>query len=149
MTATDTAGLESVLAAVHAAIYGYSQAGAALVLLQSPVPLLAATRGGYDALRTSRDQLADAIAAAGGPAVEPLPGYALPFPLKDPAAVVRLLTGIEDRLSAIAATATASSTGRLLMADVLSASAVRALQLRLLAGSPPSKAVAALPGMPG
>lgn len=149
MTAPDPAGLSSVLTAEHAAIYGYSRAGAALVLLQSPVPLLAATRGGYDALRASRDQLADAIAAAGGTPPEPLAAYALPFALKDLASVVRLLTGIEDRLSAIAAAATASATGRLLIADVLSASAVRALQLRLLAGSPPSKAVTPLPGLPG
>ena len=41
-----------------------------------------------------------------------------------------------------------SVTGRLLISDVLSASAVRAVRLRLLGGATPAKAVTPLPGMP-
>lgn len=149
MSGSPTAGLESVLVAEHAAIYGYGQAGAALVGLQAPVALLAATRSGYDALRASRDQLSDAIAAAGGTPPPALAGYALPFPLQTAAAVVRLLTGLEDRLCGVAATALESANGRLLVSDVLSAAAVRAVQLRMLGGAPPAKAVNPFPGIPG
>lgn len=148
MSASPTAGLEAVLSAEHAAIYGYGQGGAALVGLQAPVSLLAATRSGYDALRASRDQLSDAITAAGGSPPPALASYALPFPLRSAADVVRLLAGMEDRLCTVAATATQSVTGRLLISDVLTASAIRAVRLRLLGGAIPAKAVTPLPGMP-
>jgi Domain of unknown function (DUF4439) len=149
VSTSPTAGLESVVAAEHAAIYGYGQAGAALVRLQAPAALLAATRSGYDALRTSRDQLSDAIAAAGGTPPPELAGYALPFPLQSAADVVRLLAGLEDRLCGVAATALEATTGRLLISDVLSAAAVRAVRIRLLGGAPPASAVNPLPGIPG
>ncbi len=148
MSGSSTAGLESVLVAEHAAIYGYGQAGAALVRLQAPVSLLAQTRSGYDALRASRDELSDAIAAAGGGPPPALTGYALPFPLQNTGDVVRLLAGMEDRLCAAAATAARSVTGRLLISDVLNAAAVRAVRLRLLGGATPAKAVTPLPGIP-
>ncbi len=148
MSGSLTAGLESVLVAEYAAIYGYGQAGATLVRLQAPVSLLAETRSGYDALRASRDQLSDAIAAAGGSPPSALAGYALPFPLDSAADVVRLLAGMEDRLCAVAATAARSVTGRLLISDVLNAAAVRAVRIRLLGGATPSRAVSPLPGIP-
>jgi hypothetical protein len=143
-----TTGLETLLAGEHAAINGYGIAGAVLVRAQAPAALLALVRGGLDALRASRDRLTDAIAAAGGTPPPPLPAYSLPFPVRDPAAAVRLLVGIEDRLCRVARDAVAASTtsNRLRAVDVLSAAAVRAARLRLQTGSPPANAVTALPG---
>ena len=148
MTGPDTSGLASVLTGIHASIAGYTEAGAVLLRLQAPVQLLTLARGADDALRDSRDRFNDAIAAGAASPPQALPGYALPFPITDLSSVVRLLIGMEDRLSALAAAGAASSAGRLLIVDVLGASAVRAVRLRLLAGSPPAKAVSPLPGMP-
>ncbi len=142
------AGLESVLAGEHAAVYGYGVAGAVLVKLQAPVPLIAAARGGLDAHRVSRDRLSDAIAAFAGTPPGPLAAYQIPFALDTPAAVLRLLIALEDRLCGIAANAVEVSVGRPLSADVLGAAAVRAAQLRLLSGLPAAGAVLAFPGLP-
>jgi hypothetical protein len=127
-------------------------AGAVLVSFSPSAGLTVAVRGGYDALRVSRDQLTEAIATAGGSPPEPLPAYALPFPLSNAPAVVRFLTGLEDRLCVAAASTVGAApvaAHRLLAADVLSASAVRATVLRTLAGATPSTAVTPLPGLPG
>jgi hypothetical protein len=143
-----TTGLSALLAGEHAAIDGYGIAGAVLARAQAPAPLVAAARTGLDAHRASRDALTDAIVAAGGSPPPPLPAYQLPFPVRDTSSAARLLIGIEDRLSRIAAQAVGDTTGnaRLLPADVLAAGAVRETELRLLAGSPVSKAVTSLPG---
>lgn len=147
MTAATT-GLESVLAGEHAAIYGYGVAGAVLVRAQASPTVIAAVRNGLDALRASRDQLTDAIAAAGGTPPLALAAYALPFPVRDQASALRLLIGIEDRLShvAVAATGITAGTARLLCVDVLGAAAVRETRLCLLAGTPLSRAARSLPG---
>jgi hypothetical protein len=143
-----TAGLESVLAGEHAAIYGYGVAGAVLVKLQAPVTMIAAARGGLDAHRVSRDRLSDAIATLGGTPPGALAAYQIPFALGNPAACLRLLITLEDRLCGIAGAAVASPDGRTLSADVLGAAAVRAAQLRLLSGLPASRAAVAFPGLP-
>lgn len=148
-------GLESLLAGEHAAVYGYGMAGAVLVGFSPPAPLISAVRSGYDALRESRDQLTEAITAAGGSPPPALPAYALPVPLSDASAVVRFLAGVEDRLCATAATAVGQvgaaglAAHRLLAADVLAAAAVRGARLRMLGGAAPAKAVTPLPGLPG
>jgi hypothetical protein len=49
----------------------------------------------------------------------------------------------------VAASALESANGRLLITDVLSAAAVRAVQLRMLGGATPAKAVTPFPGIPG
>lgn len=147
-----TIGLESLLAGEHAAVNGYGEAGAVLVRLAAPVPVIAAARGGFDAHRESRDRLSDAIATAGGTPPGALPAYALPFPVTSAAAALRLLTVLEDQLCGVAAAAmsTVPAGGdRLLAADVLTAAAVRAARLRLLSGLPPGQAVIALPGLAG
>jgi hypothetical protein len=151
VTAANAAGLGTLLSAEYAAIFGYGQAGAALVKLQAPVQLIAAARSGYDAHRTTRDQLADALVASGAKPPTAQPAYALPFPLTDPAAVLRLLVLIEDRVSAAAVAAVAGVSAahdRRLIVDVLSAAAVRALRLRQLLGVPTPKAVTGFPGRP-
>jgi uncharacterized protein DUF4439 len=145
-------GLEALVAGEHAAVYGYSAAGPVLVGMSAPVVLLSAVRSGYDAHRTSRDALVDAIAAAGGTAPPALPSYTVPFPLNSTAAVVRFLAGIEDRLCGVAATAvgtTRTPTHRLLAVSVLSAAAVRATRLKELGGAAPGASVTPLPGLPG
>jgi Domain of unknown function (DUF4439) len=151
VTAPET-GLEPVLAGEHAAVYGYGMAGAVLVSLSAPAALIGAARSGYDAHRESRDALNDVITSQGGQPPTPLPAYALPFPLTSAGSVVRFLAGLEDRLCGVAAAAVGSADlarNRLLAADVLSAAALRAVRLRLLAGAPPAKAVTPLPGLPG
>lgn len=160
MTAPNTGstGLESLLAGEHAAVYGYGMAGAVLVGFSPSAGLVGAVRSGYDALRESRDQLTEGITSAGGSPPAALPAYALPFPLGSARAVVRFLAGLEDRLCVVAATAVGHvgiapaawiAAHRLLAADVLAASAVRAARLRLLAGATPARAVTPLPGLPG
>lgn len=144
-------GLESLLAGEHAAVYGYGMAGAVLVGFSPSPALIGAVRTGYDALRVSRDQVTEAVTAAGAAPPPPLPAYALPFPLSNAPAVVRFLAGLEDRLCVAAASAVgqaAVASQRLLAADVLAAAAVRAARLRTLAGAAPAKAVTPLPGLP-
>jgi len=145
-------GLESLLAGEHAAVYGYGMAGAILVGFSPSAALIGAVRSGYDALRDSRDQLTEAITAAGDSPPAALPAYALPFPLGNAPAVVRFLAGLEDRLCVAAASAVGQApvaAHRLLAADALAASAVRAARLRVLGGAAPAKAVTPLPGLPG
>jgi hypothetical protein len=149
---TPVTGLEAVLAGEHAAVYGYGTAGAVLIGLSAPGVLISTVRRGYDAHRESRDDLTAAIVAARATPPVTLPAYALPFPLTSTAAVVRFLSGIEDRLCGAAATAvgvTTTAAQRLLAVDVLSSAAVRACQLRVLGGAAPAKAVSPLPGLPG
>ena len=145
-------GLESLLAGVHAAVYGYGMAGAVVVGFSPSAGLVAAVRSGYDTLRASRDGLTEAISAAGGSPPATLAAYALPFPLSNAPAVVRFLAGLEDRLCVAAATAVGAAgvaADRLAAADILAAAAVRATRLRVLAGATPAKAVTPLPGLPG
>jgi hypothetical protein len=143
-------GLEPLLSAEHAAIYGYGIAGAALVRLRAPVDLLGAVRSGYDAHRQTRDQLTDAITAGRGVAPPALAGYQLPFDVTDAASAMRLLALLEDRVSAVAAFAVGASNGtdRAITADVLSAAAVRAARLRLLQGTRAPGVAIAFPGLP-
>ena len=147
---TAATGLEPLLAAEHAAIYGYGIAGAALVKAQAPLDTLAAVRSGFDAHRQTRDQLSDVIAAAGGtpPAAEA--AYQLPFDVTDAASALRLLTVLEDRVSAVAGYAVSQSkdTARSAAASELSASAVRAAQLRRLLGLPAGRLTIPFPGLP-
>jgi hypothetical protein len=150
VTAGSAAGLGTLLAAEYAAIFAYGQAGAALVKLQAPVQAVAAARSGYDAHRTTRDQLADALAASGAEPPTAQAAYALPFPLVDPPAALRLLVLIEERVSAaaVAAVGVSAARDRPLVVDVLSGAAVRALRLRQLLGVPTSKLITPFPGRP-
>ena len=141
-------GLESVLEGEHAAVYGYGAAGAVLVRLQAPITLVAAARTGLDAHRVSRDRLDDAIAALGGTPPGALAAHQIPFALDNPAAALRLLITLEDRLCGVAATAAGSTAGRSMSADILTAAAVRAARLRLLAGLPPARGALTFPGLP-
>jgi hypothetical protein len=148
---TDAAGLAALLSAEYAAVFAYGRAGAVLVKLQAPVETIAAARSGYDAHRAHRDRLADALAAAGGKLPIAEPAYALPFPLTDAAAVLRLLVLIEDRICAAAVAAVAqvsSPANRIMLVDLLSGAAVRALRLRQLSGLPTPKLITAFPGRP-
>jgi hypothetical protein len=144
-------GLEPLLAGEHAAVFGYATAGAVLVGLSAPGPVIVAVRTGYDAHRVSRDALMEAITAAGGNPPPALPAYTVPFPLSSVAAAVRFLAGIEDRLCVAAATAVGATSAaqRVAAAGLLGAAAVRAVRLKALGGAAPSQAVTPLPGLPG
>jgi hypothetical protein len=146
-----TAGLESLLAAQHAAIYGYGYAGAELVRLQAPLGALAAVRTGFDANRLIRDGVSDTIASLGGTPPPAAAAYQLPFVITDTAGALRLLVILEDRVSKVAAAAVATpgDASRRIAADVLSTSAERTTRLRLLLNTPASRAAIAFPGLPG
>jgi hypothetical protein len=147
---TGSTGLEPLLEAEHAAIYGYGIAGAALVRAQASLDILGAVRGGFDAHRGTRDQLVDVIAAAGGSPPVAEAAYQLPFDVTDAASSLRLLTVLEDRVSAVAAYAVSQSDGAARAAATyeLSASAVRATRLRRLLGTPTGNLTTAFPGLP-
>jgi hypothetical protein len=147
---TVVTGLEALLSAEHATIYGYGIAGAALVRGQASLAQLGAVRSGFDAHRQARDQLTDVITAGRGIAPPALAAYQLPFDVTDAASALRLVTLLEDRLSAVAAFAVAASngTGRRLAAGILSGAAVRAARLRLLQGTPTPRVAVAFPGLP-
>jgi hypothetical protein len=147
---TASTGLEPLLAAEHAAIYGYGIAGAALVKAQASVDMLGAVRGGFDAHRQTRDQLTDAIAAAGGTPPPAEAAYQLPFDVTDAVSALRLLAVLEDRVSAVAAYAVSQSEGtaRSAAAYELSSSAVRATRLRRLLGTPAGRITTPFPGLP-
>jgi hypothetical protein len=111
--------------------------------------MIAAARSGYDAHRADRDRLADALAGGKPPTAEP--AYALPFPLSDPAAVLRFLVLVEDRVCAAAVTAVGQVSGaadRTVIVEVLSGAAVRGLRLRQLSGLPITRLITAFPGRP-
>jgi hypothetical protein len=147
-------GLAGVLAAEYAVIYGYGVAGAALVRAQpSPSPLaVGAARSGLDAHRTERDLLLEALARDRTPLPPAQAAYALPFPLVDAAAALRLLALLEERLCGICAPAVGQverAADRLLLVDVLTAAAVRRMQLRRVAGLSVAASVTAFPGAAG
>jgi hypothetical protein len=147
---TASTGLGPLLAAEHAAIYGYGIAGAALVRAQASPDMLGAVRSGFDAHRQTRDQLTDVIAAAGGTPPPAEAAYQLPFDVTDAASALRLLTVLEDRVSAVAAYAVSQTddTARSAAASGLSASAVRAAGLRRLLGLPAGRLTVPFPGLP-
>ncbi|MEU3602522.1 ferritin-like domain-containing protein [Streptomyces sp. NPDC006798] len=86
--------LQAALAAEHAAVYGYGVVGARVGdgRRTEAREAFAAHRARRDALiRAVRDLAAAPVAAA--------PGYALPFPVPDPASAVRLAAHLEDRVA--------------------------------------------------
>jgi hypothetical protein len=147
---TVSTGLEPLLSAEHAAIYGYGLAGAVLVRTQASITMLNAARSGLDAHRQTRDQLADSIAAGGGTPPPPQAAYQVPFDVTDPASALRLLALLEDRVAATAAYAVANTDGvrRKLAADLLSTCAARGARLRLLMGTTAPGVAIAFPGLP-
>jgi hypothetical protein len=118
-----TAQLLAALAGEHAAVYAYGVGGAHLAGRARQRAL-----DGLATHRDSRDLLVGRVRAAGAEPAGPRPGYALPFPVRDASAAVRLLTGVERRLADVYGDVVAATKGRQRReaAELLSAAAVSA-----------------------
>jgi Domain of unknown function (DUF4439) len=127
-------GLDDALGGEHAAIYGYGALGVHLT-----GPALDLARQAEAAHRARRDALIVRLASASPPAPAALPAYALPFPVADQAAALRLATTIEERTGAIWRSALGGVAGddRRRALDALTDCALRAARFRRTAGQEP------------
>ncbi|MHC0434165.1 ferritin-like domain-containing protein [Streptomyces sp. O3] len=121
------AAYQAALRAEHAAVYGYGVVGGRIGKDRK-----AEVRTAYDAHRARRDALRRTVR---GMDAEPEPAeaaYALPFPVPDPAAAVRLAAELEDRVAGVYADLVRAADGdrRRSAADALRESAVRAARWR-------------------
>jgi hypothetical protein len=117
--------LQAALAAEHAAVYGYGVVGGRIGEKRR-----AEARTAYDAHRARRDALVRAVRDAGGEPVAAAAGYALPFPVPDAAAAVRLAAELEGRLAGVYADLVRESSGerRRVAAEALREAAVRSVR---------------------
>jgi hypothetical protein len=111
-----------VLAAEHAAVYGYGAAAAELTGINRAVALQ-----GLDVHRARRDQLRRMTVDAGARPVEAQAAYELPRPLNVLATVVGLLAGIERDIALAYGALVAASEGddRTFAARALQDAAIR------------------------
>jgi hypothetical protein len=133
--------LATALAAEHTAIFAYGRLG---VLLDAAGRKEAhATEAAH---RARRDSLLIQLAALKVPAPPAAAGYALPFPLTDRAAALKLAAHVEDGVAASwrAALADADTDVRRQVLAGFTDAAVRAARWRRLAGTSPT--TAAFPG---
>ncbi|MEV4413969.1 ferritin-like domain-containing protein [Catellatospora sp. NPDC049609] len=136
--------LQTALAAEHSAIYAYGRLG---VLLDNAGRKEA--RAGEEAHRTRRDALLVRLAELKAEAPVAQAGYALPFPLADRAAALKLAAYVEDGVAVTWRAALADAEGPL-RREVLAAytdAAVRGTRWRKRAGVTP--ATTAYPGRKG
>ncbi|MET7296441.1 ferritin-like domain-containing protein [Streptomyces griseoloalbus] len=117
--------LQAALAAEHAAVYGYGVVGGRIVKERRTE-----ARTAYDAHRARRDALVRAVEDAGGEPVAAAAGYALPFPVPDTAAAVRLAAELEDRVAGVYADLVRHSAGerRRGAAEAMREAAVRSVR---------------------
>ncbi|MEV5738218.1 ferritin-like domain-containing protein [Streptomyces sp. NPDC052292] len=88
--------LQAALAAEHAAVYGYGVVGGRVGDKRRT-----RARAAYDAHRARRDTLVREVRELGGEPVAASAGYALPFPVADPADAVRLAAELEERVAGV------------------------------------------------
>jgi uncharacterized protein DUF4439 len=142
---TEDAALGDVLAAEHAAVWGYGVVGAAL-----PVDGRAPVAEGEQAHRDSRDRLSELLDGRDADPVPAEAGYQLPFPVLSAVDAAALAVVLEEGVSA-AWVALLDSAGeapvRQLAVDSLGAAEERAVTWRAAAGRTP--VTTALPGLPG
>lgn len=119
--------LQAALAAEHAAVYGYGVVGGRIEGARHTE-----AQEAYDAHRAHRDTLTRAIRDLGGTPVAAAAGYALPFPVPDPGAAVRLAAELEERVAGVYADVVRAVTGerRRAAAGALREAAVRAVRWR-------------------
>lgn len=117
--------LQAALAAEHAAVYGYGVVGGRIGKERRTE-----ARTAYDAHRARRDALVRAVRDAGGAPVAAAAGYALPFPVPDTAAAVRLAARLEDRVAGVYADLVRASSGerRRGAAEAMREAAVRSVR---------------------
>lgn len=121
------AAVQAALAAEHAAVYGYGVLGARVAESRQNE-----ARSAYDAHRARRDTLRRTVTGLGGTPVAAEPAYALPFPVPDAAAAVRLGAELEERVCAVYADLVRAAEGELRgdAAGWLREAAVRAVRWR-------------------
>ncbi|MFF7373502.1 ferritin-like domain-containing protein [Streptomyces tricolor] len=123
--AAELSALQGALAAEHATVYGYGVVGGRIGERRR-----AEARAAYDAHRARRDALVRAVRDLGGSPVAASAGYALPFPVQDGTAAVRLAARLEERLAGVYADLVRAATGarRADAAGALREAAVRAVR---------------------
>ncbi|MGW1728583.1 ferritin-like domain-containing protein [Streptomyces sp. NPDC002306] len=119
--------LQAVLAAEHAAVYGYGVVGGLISEGRRTE-----ARAGYDAHRARRDALVREVRDLGGEPVAASAAYALPFPVADSATAVRLAAELEDRVAGVYSDLVRASAAqrRAGAAGALREAAVRAVRWR-------------------
>ncbi|MER5600900.1 ferritin-like domain-containing protein [Streptomyces sp. NPDC002265] len=119
--------LQAVLAAEHAAVYGYGVVGGRVAEERR-----AEAQTAYDAHRARRDALVRKVRDLGGDPVAASAAYALPFPVADSAAAVRLAAELEERVAGVYSDLVRASEGgqRGEAAGALREAAVRAVRWR-------------------
>ena len=143
-TAAEDAALRAVLAAEHAAVWGYGVVGAALPGADRQAADLA-----LDAHRDVRDQVAELLDARGTDQVAARAAYALPFPVLSPADAAALAVTLEDGVSAAWAWVldqAGERSTRVSAVAVLADAEVRAVAWRTAAGQMP--VTNPFPGLP-
>ncbi|MGA5041446.1 ferritin-like domain-containing protein [Streptomyces capoamus] len=122
---TELTALQAALAAEHAAVYGYGVVGGRVEERRR-----SEARAAYDAHRARRDALVRAVRDLGGSPVAADAGYALPFPVQDGTAAVRLAARLEERLAGAYSDLVRAATGarRADAAGALREAAVRAVR---------------------
>jgi hypothetical protein len=121
----ELAALQAALAAEHAAVYGYGVVGGRITEARR-----AEARAAWNAHRAGRDALAREVRDLGGQPVAADAAYALPFPVPDAAAALRLAAQLEQRLAGVYADLVRAATGarRGTAAGALREAAVRAVR---------------------
>ncbi|WP_405730628.1 ferritin-like domain-containing protein [Streptomyces sp. NBC_00028] len=119
--------LQAALAAEHAAVYGYGVVGGRIREGRRTE-----ARSAYDAHRARRDVLVREVRDLGGKPVAAAAGYALPFPVPDSEAAVRLAAELEDRVAGVYSDLVRAAVGerRTLATEALREAAVRAVRWR-------------------
>ncbi|URM89424.1 ferritin-like domain-containing protein [Streptomyces sp. MRC013] len=118
---------QAVLAAEHAAVYGYGVVGARVDAAGR-----AEAAQAHAAHRARRDAAARTVRDLGGTPAVAAPAYALPFPAADGEAAVRLAAVLEDRIAGAYADLVRAAGGSLRRdaAAALREAAVRAVRWR-------------------
>ncbi|RBY82125.1 DUF4439 domain-containing protein [Geodermatophilus sp. TF02-6] len=140
---TESAALRAVLAAEHAAVWGYGTVGAGLAPDSRPQAFAADV-----AHRDVRDRLVELLRQRGDDPVAAEPAYALPFPVLSPVDAAALAVDLEDGVAAAwvrVLDQAVSVEVRQLAVDELSAAEVRAVGWRAAAGRTPT--TTAFPGL--
>lgn len=124
-TAAELTALQAALAAEHAAVYGYGVVGGRIGTARR-----SEARAAYDAHRARRDALTRDVEDLGGRPAAANAAYALPFPVPDPSAAVRLAARLEERVAGVYADLVRAATGtrRGAAAAALREAAVRAVR---------------------
>lgn len=149
MTAqSDVAGLQELVAAEHAAVFGVAALGGRLANIDPHSPGVGILRTLFDVHRGRRDAWTAALVARHAAVPPSAPAYALPQ-LGDATRTLIAAAALEGRAAAVYAGALASVTDATVRAQATAALTGAARQqyaLATLAGEPPAVAAPALPG---